>query len=177
MVLQQILVAAKLLSLIASLVIALGPMTSVAKCCCFGEQIRQWIGSTAQVDRCCAPPMARDPISAEPVALQQAERSCCQTLTTKLPAADMRQGASACDSSIVDTRACQCERAWDAGQFLAFRAQPKSEDSPRPNAQFAVGIVSLAPPPGSVLTRNVSARSVPFLSAQDRCVLLCRWLN
>ncbi len=67
MVRQQILVAAKLLSPIASLVIALGPMASVVKCCCFAERVRQWIGSTSQFDLYKAPSLAGSPIAAEPV--------------------------------------------------------------------------------------------------------------
>ncbi len=176
MVQQQILVAAKQFSLIASLVIALGPMASVARCCCFGEQVRQWIGSTSQFDRCYAPSLAGISIAAEPVDPKPAERNCCQTLAARIPVTDLLSRASACESS-VDTRACLCERACHACEAPVFHARLNSEDFSRAGAQFAVVIGSIAPRLSNVVSRNEATSVISFLSAQDRCVLLCRWLN
>lgn len=177
MVQQQIRAAAKHLSLIASLLIALGPMASAGRCCCFGKQVRQWIGSISQDGRCCADSLAHGQALDESLAPQQAERSCCRTSATKLPATIIRQDASACESSAVDARACRCEQGCQAGEVPAVRAQSELKDLSRTGAEFAVAIGFIAPPPVSVLSRNDSPRVTPFLSAQDRCVLLCRWLN
>lgn len=170
---HQIRVVAKHLSLIASLVLALGPMASAARCCCLGTQVLQ----VSKVDRCCGNGLADGSASAMAVPSHQTERSCCQIPVVKGPVADMPQGALACESSVVDKRACLCEQACQTGEASAVRTLSKLKDSVRTTAEFAIPIGLLAPPLGGVPSRNGSERSISFLSAQDRCVLLCRWLN
>jgi hypothetical protein len=175
---QQILIAAKHLGLIASLVTALGPMASVARCCCFGEQVRQSMGLSSQVDRCCVASLPGALVSAPHLTPQHAERSCCQTRSNEISPFAVSRGSSASESAVKDACECQCERACQATEVAWLRAQPKSEELPRMGAGCAVMVGVLARLPVGVLPAwSGSAHSVSFLSAQDRCVLLCRWLN
>lgn len=176
MVQHQILIAAKHLSLIASLVIALGPMASAARCCCFGAQVRQSMRLASQVDRCCVASLPADPVFAP--SPQLTERSCCQTRSSDISPSAVACGASASEASVNDACECQCEQACQATEVAWLRAQPKSEELHQLGAGFVVMVGVLARPPiGGLPTWSGPAHGVSFLSAQDRCVLLCRWLN
>ncbi|TVP99279.1 MAG: hypothetical protein EA381_10330 [Planctomycetaceae bacterium] len=166
-----------MLGLVMSFSLILGPTVSMARCCCVANEVRQWIRLAAPEAGCCSQSAASsrlaDAVGTDAASLEAcSQSSCCQRTANFLSAVPSYQ-IDAGDSD------CGCERQCVGDLAFENAALPPLAESIFDSHSLATSL------PGWVFSLDRDAPApiagatsgLPVLSAQDRCVRLCRWLN